>query len=139
MVTDGARVSIEYTLKLDDGSVADSNVGGDALTYQQGASQILPALEKELLGMKVGDSKQVALTAAQGYGEVDSSLFQSAPASAIPEDARKAGTQLLADSGSGQPRPVRVHEVNGEEIVIDLNHPLAGQALAFDVKILAIE
>jgi FKBP-type peptidyl-prolyl cis-trans isomerase SlyD len=57
----------------------------------------------------------------------------------VPEDARKAGAQILAQSPSGQPRPVRVHEVKGEEIVMDLNHPLAGQALAFDIKILKIE
>lgn len=139
VVTDGQRVSIEYTLKLADGSVADTNVGGEPLSYTQGASQILPALESQLLGMKIGESKQVSLTAAQGYGEVDDALFQTVPASAVPEEARKVGAQLLAQSSTGQPRPVRVHEVAGEEIVIDLNHPLAGEALAFEVKILAIE
>jgi FKBP-type peptidyl-prolyl cis-trans isomerase 2 len=139
VVTDGQRVSIEYTLKLADGAVADSNVGGEALTYVQGESQILPALEKELIGMKVGESKRVSLTAADGYGGVDASLFQTAPTSAIPEEARKVGTTLLAQSSTGQQRPVRVHEVRDEEIVLDLNHPLAGQALNFDVKILAIE
>jgi len=138
-VTEGSKVSIEYTLKLDDGTVADTNVGGEAMTYTQGASQILPALESELAGLEVGDSKHVALSAVQGYGEVDDSLYETVPASAIPEDARKVGTQLLAQSPTGQQRPVRVHEVKGEEIVMDLNHPLAGQALAFDVKVLAIE
>lgn len=139
VVADGKSVSIEYTLKLSDGSVADTNVGGEALSYVQGAHQMLPALESELLGMKVGESKQVSLSAADGYGEVDESLFQTVPASAVPEDARKVGTELLAQSPSGQPRPVRVHEIKGEEIVMDLNHPLAGEALDFDVKILAIE
>ncbi len=139
MVSDGNRVSIEYTLKLDDGSTADTNVGGEALIYVHGESQILPALEGELLGLKVGDTKQVSLTAAQGYGEVDASLFQTVPTSAVPEGARTVGTELVAQSASGQPRAVRVHEVKGEEIVMDLNHPLAGQALHFDIKILAIE
>ncbi len=139
MISDGHRVSIEYSLKLADGTVADSNVGGDALTYEQGASQILPGLEKELLGMQVGDTKQVSLTAAEGYGEVDSSLFHAVPISEIPEEARQAGAQLVAQSASGEQRPVRVHEVGAEEVVLDLNHPLAGHALEFEVKILAIE
>jgi FKBP-type peptidyl-prolyl cis-trans isomerase 2 len=139
VVSDGNSVSIEYTLKLADGTVADTNVGGEALLYEQGATQLLPALENQLLGMKVGESKHVSLTAAEGYGEVDESLFQRVPTSEVPEDARKVGTELLAQPPSGQPRPVRVHEVNGEEIVMDLNHPLAGQSLDFDIKILAIE
>ena len=138
VVSEGDRISIEYTLKLADGSTADTNVGGEALIYVQGQSQILPALEAELLGLEVGDTKQVSLSAAQGYGEVDQDLFQTVPASAVPEDARTVGTQLVAQTPSGQ-RLVRVHEVMGEEIVMDLNHPLAGQALEFDVKILAIE
>jgi FKBP-type peptidyl-prolyl cis-trans isomerase SlyD len=133
------QVSIEYTLKLDDGTVADTNVGAEPLVYTQGASQILPGLENELLGLKVWDTKQVALTAANGYGEIDADLFQTVPASQIPEDARKAGTQLMAQSQEGQARPVRVHEVKGEEGVMDFNHPLAGKALNFDVKILAVD
>jgi FKBP-type peptidyl-prolyl cis-trans isomerase SlyD len=139
VVTDGHHISIEYTLKLADGTVADSNVGREAMTYVQGEHQILPALEEELLGMKVGETKQVSLTAAEGYGEIDESLFQTTPISAIPEDARQVGTVLVAQAPSGQQRPVRVHEVKGDEIVLDLNHPLAGQALNFDIKILSIE
>jgi FKBP-type peptidyl-prolyl cis-trans isomerase 2 len=139
VVTDGNRVSIEYTLKLADGTVADSNVGGEALTYTQGESQILPALETQMLGMKVGDSKQVSLTAAEGYGEVNEELYQTVPSSAVPEDARTVGAELVAQTPTGEQRPVRVHEVNGEEIIMDLNHPLAGKTLEFDVKVLAID
>jgi peptidylprolyl isomerase len=139
MISNGNQVSIEYSLKLADGTVADSNVGGEALTYEQGASQILPALEKELLGMEVGETKHVSLSASEGYGEVDPSLFHTVPATQIPEDARRVGAQLVARSDTGQQRPVRIHEVRDEEVVVDLNHPLAGQDLAFDVKILAVE
>lgn len=139
VVAEGSRVSIEYTLSLADGSVADTNVGGQPLIYQQGASQILPALETQLSGLAVGDSKQVSLTASEGYGEVDPNLFQDVPAAEIPEEARVVGITLVAQAPNGQQRPVRVHEVKEEQIVLDLNHPLAGQALSFDVKILAIE
>jgi|GEM_PF-6251319 len=75
-IKDGSKVSIEYTLKLNDGSLVDSNAGKDPLTYTQGGGQILPALEKQLAGLKVGDTKNVQLTAAEGYGEVDPKAFR---------------------------------------------------------------
>lgn len=139
VVVDGSRISIEYTLFLEDGTVADTNVGGAPLVYQQGGSQLLPALESQLAGLAVGDNKEVSLSAAEGYGEVDPKLFHVVPASDIPEDARTVGTALVAQSTGGQQQHVRVHELKGEEIVLDLNHPLAGQPLRFDIKILAIE
>ena len=139
VIGEGNRVSIEYTLTLSDGTVADTNVGGEPLVYMQGGSQILPKLESELTGLAVGDQKSVSLTAAEGYGEVDATLYQTVPSSAIPEEARVVGMPLMAQAPDGQAHPVRVHELKGEEIVLDLNHPLAGQVLAFDVRILAIE
>lgn len=139
LIADGSKVSIEYTLKLDDGSTADTNVGGDPLVYEQGKGQILPALEKELAGLSVDDTKKVNLSAKDGYGEVDPAAIQKVPASAIPEEARKEGAQLVAQDAAGQQRPVRVQAVEGDQVVVDMNHPLAGKALHFDVKILAIQ
>lgn len=138
MIADGSQVSIEYTVRLSDGTIADSNVGGEALTYEQGANQILPALEEQLREMSVGESRKISLTAAEGYGEHDPSLLHVVPASAVPEGARAAGTPLVVRSASGETRPARVYEVRGDEIVVDLNHPLAGQPLQFEVRILAI-
>jgi FKBP-type peptidyl-prolyl cis-trans isomerase SlyD len=138
MVEDGKQVGIEYTLTLDDGTQVDSNVGGEPLVFQQGAHQILPALEEALAGLKVGDSKKVALTAEQAYGPVHPEGFQEVDASLIPEDARVPGTMLVGDDGSGHRRPVRVAEVKGDKIVVDLNHPLAGKALTFAVRVMEI-
>lgn len=139
MIENGNSVSIEYTLKLDDGSTVDSNVDGDPLTYTQGSSQILPALEEALLGLEVGDSKQVDLTAEQGYGPIDPRGYQEVETDRVPEDARTVGTMLMASTPEGQQQPIRVHEVKDDLIVLDFNHPLAGEALHFDVKILGIE
>jgi FKBP-type peptidyl-prolyl cis-trans isomerase 2 len=138
MIEDGKKVSLEYTLKLDDGKVADTNVGGEALTYEQGGKQILPALENALLGLEAGDTKNVTLQPEDGYGTVDANLFETVPIAAIPEEAREAGAQLLAKAPNGQARPVRVHEVRDADIVIDLNHPLAGETLHFEVKVLEV-
>jgi FKBP-type peptidyl-prolyl cis-trans isomerase 2 len=139
VVEDGKQVSIEYTLKLDDGSTADSNVGGEPLQYEQGAGRILPALEAQLAGLKVDDTTHVKLSAEDGYGPVNPEAFQEVDSGQIPEEARTVGSVLVASDGAGQQRPVRVHEVGEDKIVLDLNHPLAGETLIFDVKIVAID
>jgi FKBP-type peptidyl-prolyl cis-trans isomerase 2 len=139
VIVAGSEVSIEYTLTLDGGDVADTNVGGTPLTYQQGSGRILPALEAELLGLAVGATKEVDLTAEQGYGPVNDEFYDTVDKKLIPEDARSVGTTLVAQAPDGQQRPVRVHEVKEDEIVLDLNHPLAGKALHFAIKILSIE
>lgn len=139
MIEDGNRVSIEYTLELEDGSVADSNVGGDPLHYEHGQGQILRALETSLVGLEVDERKKVTLSPAQGYGDVDPDAFQTVPLAHIPENAREVGAQLISESPSGQRQLIRVSEVLETEAVLDLNHPLAGQTLVFDIKVLSIE
>lgn len=132
-------MSIEYTLKLDDGTVADSNVGQDALVYTQGSGQILPALEQALEGKQADDEVNVSLSAEDGYGTVNPDAFQEVPPEQIPEEAREVGKVLYGQGPQGQPFQVRVHEVREDAIVVDLNHPLAGEQLFFDVKIVSVE
>jgi len=139
VIESGSSVGIEYTLKLEDGTTVDSNVGGSPLTFTQGSGEILPALDEALLGAKVGDTKAVQLTAENGYGPVNPAAFQEVPLDKLPEDARVAGTMLMAGGPDGQEHPVRVHEVKEETVVLDFNHPLAGKTLNFDIKILSIE
>jgi len=135
----GRQVSIEYTLRLEDGSLADSNVGGKPLVYAHGAGMLLPGLERALEGMAVGESKQGTLEAKEAYGEIDAGLFQEVETSRIPEPDRRVGAKLFYRDEYGGRRLVRVHEVRGERIVIDLNHPYAGSAVRYEVKVLGIE
>lgn len=139
VIEEGKQVSIEYTLELDDGTVVDSNVGKDPLTYKQGSGQILPALEDALAGMHVGETTEVSLKPTEGYGEINPDAYQEVPAEKIPEDGRKKGTVLMARDAEGQPHMVRVHEVRDDTVVLNLNHPLAGEQLNFAVRILDIE
>jgi len=139
VVAAGRRVSIEYTLTLEDGTTADSNVGGDPLQFTVGVEQILPALESALEGLKVNETRNVVLSPAQGYGEVDPARLERVPIDKIPEDARFAGAMLIASDPSGRQRPVRIKEVDEDVVIVDLNHPLAGRTLTFDVRILSIE
>lgn len=139
VVEDGKTISLEYTLTLGDGSVADSNVDGEPLSYVQGGGQILPALEAALAGMQVGDAKTVTIAPEDGYGLVDPLMVQAVPIEMIPEDARYVGAQLMSQDDQGNRRVVEVFEVNADTIVVDLNHPLAGETLTFDIRIVGIE
>ncbi len=138
-VADGKKISIEYTLALDDGKQADSNVGEPPLVYEQGANQILPALERALAGLAAGDTKHVTIPPQDAYGYVDPTRVKQVAIEEIPEEARKVDAVLVGVDAEGNQVPVRVQKVEAEKVTLDLNHPLAGRTLTFDVKILKIE
>ena len=135
VIQEGSQVSFNYTL-TSDGEQVESNKGQEPLTYTQGGGQILPALEAELVGLAVGDTKEVSLAAADAYGEIDPGAIQEVPLDKIPEAARYEGAMLQAE---GVPTPIRVTEVKEEVIVVDFNHPMAGTDLVFDIEIMAVE
>ena len=115
--------------------MADTSEGKDPLKYQHGAGQILPALEQALAGMEVGQSRSVTLSPEKGYGMLNPSLVQEVSLDALLEEARKVGVTLVSEDPEGNRRLVRVQEVGEGKAVVNLNHPLAGQTLNFDVKI----
>ena len=139
VVKDGTVVSLQYTLSGEDGKPIESNKGKDPLKYTQGSHQIVPGLEKGLAGMKVGDEKRVKVTPEEGYGPVDPKGFQEFPKEKIPSEGLKVGSVLMARGPQGQQVPVRVHEIKEKTVVLDLNHPMAGKTLVFDVKVLDVQ
>jgi FKBP-type peptidyl-prolyl cis-trans isomerase SlyD len=138
-VSPGTQVSIEYTLKLDDKNVFDTNVGADPLTFVHGSRQIVPGLEKALEGMKVGESKQVTVQPEEGYGQVHNEAFLELDKEKIPNDARQVGARVQGRTGDGKMVTARVAEVKDGTVVLDFNHPLAGKTLYFVVKVLDIQ
>lgn len=138
MIRNGKKISLEYTVFLADGTQIDSNVGEDPLVFVLGAHQVFPALEQELLGLKIGDTKQIMLNAEQAYGPVVKEAFREVDLETVPVAYRFAGAVLGVQDPSGGVYPIRVHEVKSDRIVLDFNHPLAGQALRFDVKVVDV-
>ena len=134
VIADGMKVSLEYTLTLPDKSVADSNVGQEPITFLQGAHEIVPGLEKALDGMKAGQKRRIDVAAQDAYGPYNNKLRQSIDKDKLPKDV-KVGDILQASDN----RLVKVLEVNEKKVLIDLNHPLAGKMLTFDVNILKVE
>lgn len=135
-IANGTVVGIDYSLHLGDGKVVDASQPGDPLTYLQGEGQIVPGLESALEGLAVGDQKQVVVAPAQGYGEHDPRGVQEVPRTAFPPEFEpKVGMELTAEGQDGQPVPFSIREVKHDKVVIDLNHPLAGKTLHFDVTV----
>lgn len=132
-------VSIHYTLTSDSGEQLDTSIGSEPLEYLHGAENIVPGLEKGLEGKKVGDKAQVKVEAAEGYGERDDEgVFQVSRAQ-FPKGAKlHAGMQVGAQGPDGGPVPAWITAVNGDQITLDFNHPLAGKQLNFAVEILAV-
>lgn len=109
---------------------------GDSLTYLHGEGQIVPGLESALEGLSVGDTKQVVVAPAQGYGEHDPRGVQEVPRGAFPPGFEpQVGMELTAEGQNGEPVPFAIREVKAEDVVIDPNHPLAGKTLHFDVTV----
>lgn len=133
-IADGVKVSMEYILTLPDKSVADSNVGQEPIVFVQGAHEIVPGLEKALDGMKAGQKRRIEVAAQDAYGPYNNKLRQSVDKEKLPKDV-KVGDILQASDN----RLVKVLEVNDKKVLIDLNHPLAGKMLTFDVKIIKVE
>ncbi len=136
IITDSHVVSIHYTLTDDDGETLDTSSGGDPLMYLHGAGNLIPGLEKALAGKSVGEQLEATIQPEDGYGAVDSELVQLVPHEAFEDiDEIEVGMELEADDPEGESRLVVVQEVTEEGVLIDGNHPLAGQVLHFDVTV----
>jgi FKBP-type peptidyl-prolyl cis-trans isomerase SlyD len=137
-VADNTAVSIHYTLTNDEGEVLDSSIGQDTLEYLHGSGNIISGLENALSGKAVGDKFNVRIPAIDAYGEFTDEMIQVISKSMFEGiDQIEVGMQFHADVSYGT-GVVTVVEIDGDNVTIDGNHPLAGQALTFDVEVVAI-
>lgn len=135
----GDTVRIHYTGTLDDGTEFDSSSGRDPLEFALGGGQVIPGFDKAVDGMAVGDNKTVTIPPGEAYGERHDQLVQEVPKSALPEEIDPAvGMHLQSRSPEGQVMNLVVTEVAEASITVDGNHPLAGQALTFDIELVEI-
>jgi len=137
-VDDALVVSMDYTLHVD-GKVMDTSEGHEPLEFIQGQGHIIPGLESALYGMGIGESKSVVVAAKEGYGEVDAEAFMDVPRAEFPPDVPLTlGTELELRDQSEHPVYARIATVSDDNIRLDMNHPLAGKELHFDVTIAAL-
>ena len=137
-VADNMAVSIHYTLTNDDGEVLDSSIGDEALVFLQGSGNIIPGLEKEMVGKVTGEKFNVRIVPEEAYGELMEDMIQVLSRDMFEGiDNIEVGMQFHADVSSG-PGVVTVVSIEGDDITIDGNHPLAGIALNFDVEVIDV-
>ncbi|MDN3698434.1 MULTISPECIES: peptidylprolyl isomerase [Vibrio] len=131
-------VSVAYQVKLEDGVVVDQSTVEAPLDYLHGHNNLITGLEKELDGKVAGDKFSVTVSPEDAYGEHSDDLVQRVPADVFQGvEEIEVGMRFLADTDQG-PIPVEVTEVDGDEVVVDGNHMLAGQTLTFDVEVVAV-
>lgn len=135
----GNTVKVHYSGTLDDGTAFDSTAGREPLEFTIGAGGIIPGFEDAIIGMAVGETKTVTIPAGQAYGPYDAGMTEEIPRAAIPSDIQlENGIILSAEGPEGEPISFVVKSFDEERVVIDGNHPLAGQNLTFSLKVIEI-
>lgn len=138
-VKKGNKIKIHYTGKLDDGQVFDSSEGRDPLEFEAGSGKVIKGFDEAVMGMKKDEEKEVKLKPEDAYGQRNEELKQKIPKEKINiEEEIKLGMTLAVTAPDGQQFPVQVVDVEDENIVVDLNHPLAGKNLNFKIKVVDI-
>lgn len=138
MIGKNSVVSIHYTLKDDDGQVMDSSSGGEPLAYLHGANNLIPGLEKQLNGKTTGQSFTASIPPAEAYGETNPELIQTIDREMFQGvDVIEPGMAFTAQGEHGQ-QQIMVTAVDGDQITVDANHPMAGKTLHFDVEVMDV-
>jgi len=134
----GQTVRVHYTGTLEDGSVFDSSHGGDPLEFTLGSGQVIPGFDEAVAGMRVGESKSVAIAADRAYGPHRDELLLTIDRDQLPDEMVPEVGQSLQMSDGRQTFPVTIREVGTRQVVLDANHPLAGKDLTFDLTLVAV-
>jgi len=138
-VKEGDTISILYTGRLEDGTVFDSTEGKNPLEFTVGEGEVIPGLEKGVIGMAPGESKAIAIPVEEGYGPHLKERICELDKKRAPENFHpEVGQQLQMYRADGLPIMGTVVAISGTSFTMDYNHPLAGKALVFETKLLAI-
>ena len=135
----GDKVKVHYHGRLTNGETFDSSAGRQPLEFEVGSGMVIPGFDDGVTGMKVGDKKTIIIPAESAYGEKNSDMLIEYPRSQFPENIDlQVGTELMLSSASGQQFQVKITEIKDEVVILDANHPLAGQDLVFDIELVEI-
>jgi FKBP-type peptidyl-prolyl cis-trans isomerase 2 len=141
-VTENSKVTVHYVGKLDDGNEFDNSFSRKTpLTFEMGKSQIIPGFESAVMNREVNEKFNIKIPKSEAYGDYSESNVHEVPKDTIGKDNANAeiGTQLLAEKPDGSKFMCIIKDIKDDKVVLDMNHPLAGQNLNFDIEILTIE
>ncbi len=135
----GNKISVHYTGTFENGEVFDSSKESSPLSFEVGAGQMIQGFDQAVLGMKQGESKKFTLAPEEAYGPRNEELLIDIPNANFPEDLKlEEGMMLQMTNQDGQPVPATVAEINEESVKMDVNHPMAGKTLIFDIEIVEV-
>jgi FKBP-type peptidyl-prolyl cis-trans isomerase 2 len=135
----GSIVKVHYTGSLSDGEVFDSSEGAEPLEFQIGSGQVIPGFELAITGMAEGESKKFTIPSQEAYGDREDSMMVSFPLSNLPEDFdAEIGAQIDLEDEDGNQIPALIIDIDEEKILLDANHPLAGEDLTFEITVVSI-
>lgn len=135
----GDTVRVHYHGKLNDGTTFDSSEGREPLEFEVGSGSVIAGFDSGVTGMEVGEKKTINIPVDQAYGQKQEDLLMEFPIDRFPPDLKpEVGMQLNMSNGSGQNFPVIIREVRNDVVVLDANHPLAGEDLTFDLELVEI-
>lgn len=138
-VQKGDKVNVHYHGKLTDGSTFDSSEGRDPLSFTAGAGQVIKGFDDAVMDMAPGEKKTVQIPVTEAYGHRNDEMVMEYPISEFPEDMKpEVGMELQMGDNQGNVFPVLIVEVGEEAVVLDANHPLAGQDLIFEIELVSI-
>lgn len=138
-VKSGDKVKVHYHGKLRNGETFDSSEGREPLEFTVGEGQVIKGFDQGVMGMQVGDKRTVEIEVGDAYGEKNDDMIVEFPKQQFPPDMKpEVGMQLMMNNGQGQSFPVVVKEISEENVLLDANHPLAGEDLIFDIELVEI-
>lgn len=139
VATKGKPVKVHYTGRLTDGTVFDSSSNREPLGFVLGDGNMIKGFDAAVYGMAIGEMKSVTIPSVEAYGEKREEMMLDIPLEQVPADIKpEIGMELSLQNQAGQPVPVKVVHVDEEKIVLDANHPLAGEDLIFDITLVEI-
>ena len=136
----GDKVKVHYQGRLRNGETFDSSEGREPLEFTVGSGQVIKGFDDGVQGMQPGEKKTVEIDVKDAYGEKQQEMLIEFPKTQFPPDMNpEVGMQLMMNNGAGQSFPVTIAEVRDETVLLDANHPLAGEDLIFDLELVSIE
>ena len=135
----GDKIKVEYTGTLDDGTVFDTSEGREPFEFEVGSGQVIQGFDEAVIGLEIGEEKEVTIEPPEAYGEIDPDLQKIVAREKLPEGGEpKPGMIIELRTNDGLRIPGRIIEVTDKDVTIDLNHPLAGKTLIFQIKVVDI-
>ena len=136
---EGSKVKVHYTGTFDDGEVFDSSREREPMEFEVGAQQVIPGFDQALVGMKIGESKNVRIPEEEAYGPYNPEMVMEVAPDQFEEGMKvEIGQQFQVEMGEGNPVVLMVKEVRDDKVVLDANHPMAGKTLNFDIELVEI-